>query len=318
MPRQKMIICGSIAIDRIMSFDGLYKDTFDTKNTDSFSISMLLEKMAVSRGGTGANIAYNLAKLGEKPILLGSVGDDAKEYIKFLEETGVDISNVHFSKLPTASFNVINDSADNQIAGFYPGAMSDSASLKIDNYKDQNVLVTVASHDPITMRAQVDECRKHNIKLFYDVGQQVSNVPKEHLTEGIQAAEIIIVNDYEISVLCQKTGFSEKEIEKKTPILIITYGANGSIIKGSKLKHQLKVKAARPAVVQEPTGAGDAYRAGFLYGYSRDWDLALCGQLGSTVASFAVEKYGSQVSYNISDIKERYKINFSGEVDINE
>ncbi|MBW3568987.1 carbohydrate kinase family protein [Candidatus Parcubacteria bacterium] len=316
MIKPELIVCGSIAIDRIMTFDGKYRDLIQPDKLHTFSISMLLEKIELSRGGTGANIAYNLARLGEVPVLVGSVGEDGKDYIDDLAKQGVNIENVHVSKLSTASFNVINDAEDNQVGGFYAGAMADSQTLNLDKWAGKQVIVTVSAHDPIGMRKQVYQCKEFGLRLFYDVSQQVSNVPSEHLTAGINAAEIIIVNDYEMSLLSKKSGLAPGEIKQKVPVVVTTQGANGSIIQGKKIKSAINIGVAKPKVVLDPTGAGDAYRAGFLYGYSRGWELVKCGQLGATVASYVVEEYGSQLHYNKKEIKERYKNNFGEEIDI--
>ena len=317
MTKLGLIISGSIAIDRIMTFSGKYRDLIQPDKLHTFSISMLLRKIELSRGGTGANIAYNLARLGEQPILLGSVGKDGQEYIDDLKKEGVDTGHVHVSHhLQTASFNVINDSEDNQVGGFYPGAMADSQMLNLDEWKGKNVLVTVSAHDPIGMSKQVYQCQEYGLKLFYDVSQQVSNVSKENLVAGINAAEIIIVNDYEMSLLSKRSGLSPAAIKNKVPILIVTHGGSGSIIDGKSIKQPIKVGVAKPTEVQDPTGAGDAYRAGFLYGYARGWDLKICGQLGATVASFIVQEYGSQLKYFQKQVKERYKQNFGEEIDV--
>lgn len=317
MTKPKLIVCGSIAIDRIMTFDGKYRDLIQPDKLHTFSISMLLEKIELSRGGTGANIAYNLARLGEEPILLGSVGKDGQEYIGDLQREGVDTSCVHVSRhLPTASFNVINDSEDNQVGGFYPGAMADSQTLNLDGWKDKNVLVTVSANDPIGMSKQVFQCQEFGLKLFYDVSQQVSNLSKDSLIAGINAAEIVIVNDYEMSLLSKRSGLSLSEIRRKVPVLIITHGGSGSVVAGKSVREKINVGVAKPKTVLDPTGAGDAYRGGFLYGYVRDWELIKCAQLGATVASFVVEEYGSQVKYFKKDIMERYKQAFGEEIDI--
>ena len=314
--KTELIICGSIAIDRIMTFSGAYSDLIQPEKLTTFSISVLINNIKLSRGGTGANIAYGLAQLGDKPVLVGSVGEDAKDYIDDLSDMGVDTEHVHTSQLPTASFNVINDSENNQVGGFYPGAMADSESLTLDKWADKNALITVSAHDPDAMRSQVAACAKHKIKLFYDVSQQVSNISKEDLQAGIDAAEIIIVNDYEMSLLCKKSGYNSNDIRAKVPVVITTHGAKGSMIEGTAVKVASRIGIAEPKKVVDPTGAGDGYRAGFLYGYSRGWELETCGELGATIASFVVEQYGSQVALDTQTIKERYSKNFGKEIDI--
>ena len=264
MQQSLIVVSGSIAIDRIMRFSGNYSDYIHPDKIDSLSISIFLEEQQDARGGVGANIAYTLALLGDTPVLLGAVGEDAREYMADLSRAGIDTSHVHFSALPTAAFNVITDESNNQVGGFYPGAMFDSASLTFDNWQDKNI---------VAMRRQIAECKKLGIKLCYDIGQQVSNTDGDILAEGVEAATILILNDYEMSVLSKKTGMAITAIKAKVPVVITTYGARGSIIEGASVESPIEVGIVLPSDVKDPTGAGDAYRAGFLYGYARNWSL---------------------------------------------
>lgn len=316
MSGTRLVISGSIAIDRIMNFNGSYNELIEATKLHTLSVSVLVDSLKISRGGVASNIAYSMARLGEKPILLGSVGDDAKDYINSLEGSGVDTSNVHFSHLPTASFSVLTDSRDNQVGGFYPGAMSDAESLSFSQWSGQDILFCVSAHDPTAMRRQVQECASQNLRLFYDVGQQVSNVAAEDLLAGIEAAEVLIVNDYEIGVIIQKTGLSLEQLQAKLPILITTHGKNGSVISGHKVDAPINIGSAVPAQIADPTGAGDAYRAGFLYGYLRQWELVKCGRLGSVIASFVLEQQGTQVDLDRQAIRERYQGTFNEEIDL--
>ena len=277
------------------------------------SVSPLLDKLENSPGGVGANVAYNLALLGEKPVLLGSVGPDAQSYVNDLSSCGVDTSHIHISPLPTASFNVITDSDNNQVGGFYQGAMSDSDDLSFTPWKDQGIIAMVSAHNPKAMNRQVAECQQFSLPLVYDPGQQVSD-PATDLKAGISAATVLFVNDYEMGLLCEKTGMKPEEIKAKTPVVVTTLGKDGSLIEGSEADKPIHIPIAEPSQVTDPTGAGDAYRAGFLYGYLRQWDLALCGQLGSVVASFIVEQHGTQQKYSLQAIKERYRQTFNAEV----
>jgi adenosine kinase len=313
MGKPQLIICGSIAIDRIMNFSGRYRDLIKPDKLHALSISMLLDKLEDSRGGIGANIAANLVALGEEPVLLGSVGRDAKDYIKALSDLGIDTSNVHFSDLPTASFNVITDNEDSQVGGFYQGAMSDSESLSFKPWEGKDTLMVIAAHNPEAMNRQAAECRDYHLRLVYDPGQQVSD-PATDLAAGIEAAEILMVNDYELSVLCQKVGLSPEDLKAKLPLVITTFGKNGSVIGGTSVKEPVSIGIARPTQVVDPTGAGDGWRAGFLYGYLRQWDLRMSGQLGAVVASFIVEQHGTQARFSKQDIIKRYSDNFNKEI----
>lgn len=315
MNKPQLVVCGSVAIDRIMNFSGRYRDIIQPDKLHVLSISPLLDKLENSPGGVGANIAYNLALLGENPILLGSVGHDAKEYINKLRSAGVVTSGIHFSDLSTASFNVITDSENNQVGGFYQGAMSDSDTLSFEAWKDKPALAVVSAHNPKAMNRQVQECQQYGIDLVYDPGQQVSD-PATDLKAGLDSAKIIFVNDYEMGLLSEKTGLSAGEIKNKVPVVVTTLGSDGSIIEGQSVDSAIQIPIAQPAQAVDPTGAGDAYRAGFLYGYLRQWDLVKCGRLGSVVASFIVEQHGTQQQYSKQQVTDRFKVTFNEEIEL--
>lgn len=310
----KLVISGSIAIDRIMNFSGRYHELIESSKLDVLSVSVLVDSLHEAHGGTGANIAYNLARLGEQPTLLGSAGQNGQEYIQRLSQHGVNTESVHISQLPTASFNVLTDSGDNQVGGFYPGAMSDADSLSFAPFKDDDYFFCISAHDPQAMRRQIDECATHQLRMMYDLGQQVSNVPTEDIQAGIATCEVLIMNDYEQSVLLSKTGMTVEELQATVPVLIATHGKDGSVISGTKLAEPVMIGSAKPSEIADPTGAGDAYRAGFLYGYLRQWDYKQCGQLGSVVASFVLEQAGTQVELNLDAIRERYQATYNEEI----
>ncbi len=314
MDTPKIIIAGSIAIDRIMNFKGRYQELIHRKKLDALSISVFLDSMEVANGGVGANIAYSLALLGEKPILLGSVGKDAASYMFELHDAGIDTSHVNISAKPTASFNVMTDSDHNQIGGFYPGAMSDAASLTLEPWAHQGALLCLSAHDPDAMRFQVTQSKEYGIRLLYDPGQQVNNVSGEDLRAGVEAAEVVIVNEYEHSLLCEKAGLSAKNLRAIVPLLITTRGSQGSLYDGTSLLEPVMIPAAHASELTDPTGAGDAYRAGFLYGYLRQWGIEKCGSLGSVVASLIIEHYGTRYQFTIDQIKDRYRDAFHSEL----
>jgi adenosine kinase len=305
-----IVVSGSIAIDRIMSFSGRYADHIQPEKLDTLSISIFLDSLVDAHGGVGANIAYSLALLGERPVLLGSVGKDAQAqaYMAKLADVGVDTQHVHQSDLPTASFNVITDSDQNQVGGFYPGAMFDSDSLSFAPWKDASPIVVVSPHDPKGMKRQVEECRQWGLRLCYDVGQQVSNLPGEDMAAGVDAAHILILNDYEMTIISNKTGKSLEAIKAQVPIVITTLGKDGSIIEGHDIPDAIKVGVVVPQQVADPTGAGDAFRAGFLYGFARDWPLKTCAQLGAVCGTYAVEIAGTQAhQFTTTELATRYQ-----------
>jgi adenosine kinase len=310
-----LIISGSIAIDRIMSFDGKYSDHIRPEKLDSLSISIFLKALHDSRGGVGANIAYTLALLGATPHLLGSVGPDASDYIGQLASIGVKTDHIHKSDLATASFNVITDGDENQVGGFYPGAMFDSETLSLEPWRTLDPIVVVSPHDPTAMRRQVSQCLKWGLKLVYDVGQQVSNLSPEDILAGINAAYFLIVNDYEMEALAAKIGQSVESIKIRVPIVVTTLGSNGSTIEGAAVRSAIKVASVPARQVVDPTGAGDAYRAGLLFGLSHGWDLKTAAQLGATTGVYAVEHTGTQEHrFTLSEVAARYKEAFGEEM----
>jgi len=313
MGKPQLVICGSVAIDRIMNFSGRYRDLIKPDKLHALSLSTLLDKLEDSRGGVGANIAANLAVLDDKPVLVASAGKDASDYVADLAKLGVDTSHIHYSDLPTASFNVITDSEDSQVGGFFQGAMSDSDSLTLEPFKDTGSVVMVAANNPEAMSRQIKQCREFKLRLVYDPGQQVSDAQTD-LAAGIETAELLFVNDYEMGLLQHRINAAPEQIKQQVPLVVTTLGRDGSVIEGYEVPEPIKVGIAQPDNIADPTGAGDAYRAGFLYGYLRQWELLRCGQLGATLASFIVERRGTQPWFTKQDVLDRYKDNFNEEI----
>ncbi|MGA3150671.1 MAG: carbohydrate kinase family protein [Candidatus Saccharimonadales bacterium] len=306
-----VVISGSIAIDRIMNFGGHFTDLIKFEKIHSLSISIFLDNLADSRGGIGANIAYTMALLGNQPVLLGSVGREADEYMQDLDKLGINTKHVHKSQLPTASFNVFTDGGNRQIGGFYPGAMFDSAKLSFAPWKNKDAFMVIAPHDPKAMNHQVAQCKEFGLRLFYDVSQQVTNISGEDIRAGVSVAEVLIVNDYELSVICQKTGRTETEVKSLVPIVITTLGSQGSVVEGKNVPKPIHIGIGKPKKIVDPTGAGDAYRAGFLHGYVRGWDLKISARLGAICAAYAIEQPGTQNHvFNLNEAASRYQREF--------
>lgn len=308
----KIIICGPTVKDQLLNFKGQYKQLINPKKINKLSLSINIEDFQQSYGGVGANIAYSLALLGENPILISSVGIDSKDYIQKLFSMGVNITGVHFSELPTASYHVLSDIDNNQIGGLYLGAMVDNLNLSFKKWKNKNSIFVISPDEPKLINRLINECQENNLKMFFDFGQQVSNAPIETLIKGVKTATVLISNEYEISTLCRRCNLKIEDILSLVPIVVVTHGSEGSIIYHHKNKKFIKAASVDKAI--GTTGAGDAYRAGFLYGYVRNMDLDICGKIGSVVAAYSVEKNGAQEHFfDTKSFQKRffdnYKIN---------
>jgi adenosine kinase len=283
-----------MAFDYIMSFPGKFAQHVLPDQIDKLSLSFLVDSMRRERGGTAGNIAYNLSLFEQPVLLMATVGQDAPEYIAGLKARGVDTSGV--LQLPnefTASFFVSTDQTNNQIALFYTGAMARAGRI---SFADQNYdaikLAIISPNDPWAMVKYAQECHDLRIPYIYDPSQQIPRLEPEDLLKGIEAAKILIVNDYEFEMIKNKTGLSEAEIMQKVETVIVTLGAQGSaIFTGDK---RIDIPPAHPTRIAEPTGAGDAYRAGLITGIMRGYPWEVTGRLGSVAAVYVLEQHGTQ------------------------
>ena len=220
---------------------------------------------------------------------------------------GIDTSHVFYSDLPTPTFTVLTDIDDNQVGGFYPGAMADISTLTLEPWHNQNPLVVISANDPTAMDQLVKECIKNELGYVYDVGQQVTNITVDQLKLGLSKAKILFVNDYELGTILGRTGYTENQLIAMIPLIITTLGAKGTRLTGSTISTPLTVPAVKGIKAVDPTGAGDAYRAGFLHAYLRGDSLKVCAQLGSTVATYTVELHGTQThTFTLADVKEKH------------
>ncbi len=306
----KIIVTGSIAYDYLMSFPGSFTEQFVAEHMQRVSLSFLVDSMEKRRGGCAPNIAYTLALLGEKPLLMGTAGQDFGEYRDWLEDRGVDTS---FTKVIdhkfTASFFCSTDLHNNQIASFYTGAMADAKDLKFADLPFKPDLVIISPNDPVAMVQYAQECRALGIRYIYDPGQQVARSNGDELRAGIVGADMLICNDYEFELIRQKTGLTETEVLHQSEALIVTKGDKGSSI---LLRDQrIDVPAVPEKQVVDPTGVGDAFRGGLLKGLAMGADWQTCGRLGSVAATYALEHVGGQShAYDYDEFMSRYEAYF--------
>lgn len=314
-----VVVTGSLGYDYIMDFPGRFADRIMPDKIHKLSLSFLVDRLTKQFGGTGANIAYTLKLLGVEPMLLACAGDDFDEYKKHFENHGISTKGIRAHKeSTTSSYFVITDQDDNQIGSFYVGAMKYAKDLSITALKGVTLpsrvtpsenFVVIAPTDPRAMVKYVHECRNLGFPYLYDPAFQIATFSPNELKEGIEGAALLIGNDYEIALIQERLGISHEELLTMAPILITTLGAKGSIIETRK--NAIHVKPAKPKNTSDPTGAGDAYRAGFLAGYLRKYDLLVCGQMGSVAAAYTVEMYGTQTHmFTKKEFIARYKENY--------
>lgn len=307
----KVVVTGSIAFDYLMHFPGKFEEHILPDKIAHLSVSFLVDRLHKRSGGTAANIAYSLALLGEKPLLVGAVGEDCDAYLKDLKSRGVDIRGVRvFTEAHTSSFFCNTDKEGNQIASFYTGAMKFARTLSLQDFTiPAKALVIVSPNDPEAMIRFARECRHRRTPFIFDPGQQVVDLSPEAILEGADGACCMIVNEYEMDMISRKTGLSEKALLEKSEVIIVTLGKKGSRI--TTAKGRIKVPVAEPERVADPTGVGDAYRAGLVKGMlcGLPWEIA--GRMGSLAAAYVLETDGPQGhSYTWKDFVKRYESQF--------
>jgi adenosine kinase len=311
-----IVVTGSVAFDYIMSFPGYFTDHILPEKIEILSVSFLVDTLKRQRGGCATNIAYNLALLGERPTVMATVGQDFAEYRAWLEARGVDTSGIMVIEDDfTASFFVNTDQRGSQIASFYTGAMSKAGRLSFRNTAHQQArLAIVSPNDPAAMTAYARECADLGIPYIYDPSQQIIRLPAEDLIEGTRHAAMLIVNDYEFEMIKNKTGLPDAELADLAGLLIITRGEKGSTIftKGARIE----IPAVPPRRLADPTGVGDAYRAGVIKGMLHGASWQATGRMAALAATYALEEHGTQNhQYSRQEFATRYRETFgdSGE-----
>jgi adenosine kinase len=313
------VVTGSVAFDYLMRFPGRFVDHLIPDQMQRLSVSFLVDEMRRVPGGCGSNIAYGLALLGEKPLLLATAGCDGTEYRDWLSRQGVDVSALSIHEdVFTASFFVSTDRDQNQLASFYTGAMARARDLSLRDAASSDVaLVVVSPNDPEAMARYAAECRDLAIPFLYDPSQQVARLSGEELVAGLDGAYVLIVNEYEFGILRQKTGLSQVDLEARVPVLVVTHGAEGSTISvaGPRARERHEIPAARlerPAL--DPTGVGDGYRAGLVRGIRIGVPWEVAGRIGSVAAAIVLESLGPQPPrYSGEEFLARYARSFEDE-----
>lgn len=313
-----ILLTGSVAYDYLMTFPGLFKEQILPERLESISLSFLVESMSKQRGGIAPNIAYTMALLGRRPRVMATVGEDFDEYRQWLESKGVDTTLMKvIPGVFTASFFATTDRVSAQIASFYPGAMAFSATQSLKELEKRPDLVIVSPSSPDAMMKFPAECRELGIPYLYDPSQQVLRLEGRELARDMEGAQFLFCNDYEFGLISKKTGWSLDQMMDHVRVVVITRGKDGAdLYTGGNAVH---IPTVPEDAVVDPTGVGDAFRGGFLAGYSYGFDWKLCGELGSLSAVYCLEQRGTQNhTYTRAGFVQRFRQHFDdgGKLDL--
>lgn len=313
----RIAVSGSIATDHLMMFPGKFADQFVDEQMDNVSLSFLVDELEIRKGGVAANIAFGLGSLGMYPVLVGAVGPDFDEYRTWLESHGVDTKSVHVSqKKHTARFTCTTDETQNQIASFYAGAMSEAVDVDLGPIADRTGgldLVLVAPDDPDAMVKRTEECRAAGYPFAADPSQQLARMDGDAVRKLVEGAAYLFTNEYETALLKQGTGWSHDEVLDRVGSWVMTHGGDGVVIE-SKHHDPVKVDAVPDVQAGEPTGVGDAFRAGFLWGLDSKLTLERSAQVGCTLASIVLETVGTQeYTLDRSNLSDRVARAYGGD-----
>jgi len=302
------VVCtGSIAFDYILSFKGRFKDHILPDKTHILNLSFLVESLKKRRGGVAGNYAYNLALLGYPSAVLATAGSDAAEYRTWLESLGVNCRGLRLmdDEISATGFTT-TDMDDNQITGYYGGAMNLAGTLGLDDTVPAPEAVIVGPNAPDAMHRLVRECRDRGVRWVFDPAHQLPHLSGEDLLDGARGAWVLIGNDYELEMIQHRTGCTMEQLLELSELVVTTLGRQGSRIDRGTESHT--VLAAPAQVESDPTGAGDAYRAGLVAGLLRGLDIPTAGQVASLAATYAVEQVGTiEHSYSRDEFSERYR-----------
>lgn len=306
----QIYISGSLAFDRIMNFPDKFSNHILPDKIHILNVCFLVDGMDERFGGTGGNIAYNLALLGEKPILLSQVGKDFASYDEWLQKHGISVEGIRTVDTEfTAGAYITTDQSDNQITGFNPGAMKYPSKYDMKKLNGSEAIGIISPGNLNDMMDHPNYYRDNDIPFIFDPGQQIPAFSGEQLAAAFDGAEILITNDYELEMILKATGLTKEDVLDKVTYLITTLGDKGSLVncKGE----ETHVDPVPVSEVLDPTGAGDAYRSGLLKGLSMGKTVAEAGKLGSVCAAYAVEKKGTQEhTFTYDEFKARYETSF--------
>ena len=286
------LICGSLAFDTIMVFQDQFKNHILPDKIHALSVAFYVPEMRREFGGTAGNIAYNLQLLEGKPLMMATVGEDFSTYANWLNKNNLNTSHVkQIANSFTAQAFITTDLDDNQITAFHPGAMVESHQNSVSDAKDVTLAI-IAPDGRDGMFAHAKECFDAGIPFLFDPGQGLPMFNGEELLHFINMADYLAVNDYESQVIQDKTGLDLEQLASKVTALIVTLGGQGSHIYADG--QRFEIACVKASSIVDPTGCGDAYRAGLLYGIANGWDWTTCGRLASTMGAIKIASRGGQ------------------------
>jgi len=302
-----MVVCtGSIAYDYILTFKGHFKDHIIPDKTHILNLSFLVDDLQKRRGGVAGNYAYNLALLGYPAAVLATAGSDATEYRDWLNSFGIDCRGLRLleGELSATGFTT-TDMDDNQLTGYYGGAMWKAGMLGLDDAPPHLDAAIIGPNDPGAMKRLVGECRDRGLRFVFDPAHQLPMMSAEDVMDSTDGAWIVVGNDYELELIQQRTGRDVKGLLEMAEIVVTTLGRHGSRL--DTRDGSVDIPAANPVRESDPTGAGDAYRAGLVAGLLRGLDLDIAGRIASLAATYAVEQIGTiEHSYTREEFATRF------------
>jgi adenosine kinase len=316
-----VLVTGSVAVDHIMTFEDHFRNHFVSDKLEKLNVAFHVPDLAKRYGGTGANIAYNLCRLGIDPILLAAVGSDFGVYAEWMDRAGVrrDHLRVLEDQYTAAAF-ITTDLSHNQIISFHPGAMDRAHEARVDDVTEPFSVGIVSPNGRQAMIDYARDLKARGVPCVFDPGQGIPILDARALREGIEGSAVFIVNDYEWELTREKTGLDEDTVAELVGALVVTRGEEGSLLRRGGLDLGVRMESERveiPVVkaerVLDPTGCGDAYRAGLLYGIVNDLALETGARLGSLMGSLKVARPGPQsIELDLDEIRARYAAEFGG------
>jgi adenosine kinase len=293
----KIGVAGSVGLDHLMSFTGKFTDSFVAGSLEKISLSFLVDSLDVRRGGCAANIAFGMGVLGLNPVLIAAVGKDWPDYEAWLSRHGVDTSHALVSQtLYTAHFMVTTDDDLNQIASFFPGAMSEARNIELGPIMEKAGrfdMLVISPDDPEAMLRHSETCRELGIAFAADPSQQMARMSGDEIKLLIEGASYLFMNEYELALAMQKTGWSDAEILERVKVRVITLGSKGAKVETAGGDF-VQIQCPKEKSKTDPTGVGDSFRSGFIAGLAWGLSHERCAQLGALIATYVIETMGTQ------------------------